>query len=146
VKFAETFNRMGILWCETHLKSYNPLMEKIASFLRLVQFNSFDFFHVCCCKKKSKLQNCNKRMQTKSTCLWMKNAFQVGPKKTKSEAKKAWTKSTSLHSNQDCVSEKNWEKRASLNFCKWNWNKRMWGACMYTCFTLIDQWQAPGIW
>jgi hypothetical protein len=33
-----------------------------------------------------------------------------------------------------------------LNFCKWNWKKRMWGACMSVCFTLIDQWQAPGIW
>ncbi len=136
-----------LIWnLTTHWVRIKDWWRELPVFWDWCSLTASTFFHACCCKKKSKLQNCNTRMQTKSTCLWMKNAFQVGKKNPREKQRKAWTKSTSLHSNQDCVSEKIWERRASLNFCKWNWKKRMWGACMYACFTLIDQWQAPGIW
>ncbi len=129
---------MGILWCETHLKSYNPLipnqglMEKIASFLRLVQFNSFDFFLMCCWKKKSKLQNCNKRMQTKSTCLWMKNAFQVGKKNPKREAKKILNKiNISSFKSRLCFRKKLREK-SKLELLQMKLKEENVG-CMYVC-------------
>ncbi len=143
---------MGILWCEAHLKSYNPLspnqglMEKIASLLRLVRLTALTFLMCVAAKKSQSCKTAIRECKQNQHVFEWRMLFKLERKNPRDKQRKAWTKSTSLHSNQDCISEKIWERRASLNFCKWNWKKRMWGACMSVCFTLIDQWQAPGIW
>jgi len=107
-------------------------MERIASFLRLVQFNSFDFFSCVLLQKKVKAAKLQYENANKINMSLNEECFSSWKKKSKREAKKSLNKINISSFKSRLRFRKNLREKSKLELLQMKLKEENVG-CMYVC-------------